>query len=37
MKKYVVLALVATGAILQRPVAAQQPQSFVRDLLQRSE
>src|SRR5438552_2251235 len=31
MKKYVVLALVATGAILQRPVAAQQTQSFVRD------
>src|SRR5437870_2466447 len=30
MKKYVVLALVATGAIL-RPVAAQQTQSFVRD------
>src|SRR5437870_9333398 len=32
MKKYVALALVATGAILQSPVAAQQTQqSFVRD------
>src|SRR2546426_12591448 len=31
MKKYVALALVATAAILQRPVAAQQTQSFVRD------
>jgi len=31
MKKYVALALVATGAILQQPVAAQQTQSFVRD------
>src|SRR5437773_540718 len=31
MKKYVALALVATGAILQQPIAAQQTQSFVRD------
>src|SRR5215813_15356962 len=31
MKKYVALALVATGAILQQPVAAQPTQSFVRD------
>jgi hypothetical protein len=31
MKKYVALALVAVGAMLQSPLAAQQPQPFVRD------